>query len=111
MSSCWHCSQDLARLTCLIWPFSVTGRPRHRASLPLEEMGRRDEPKRLQIHHKLDKGKSIWKKFEKRKGEAKVENGGKLYFRINKKTGRPGVRKFLEFSSMRRDSQTSYGRE
>ena len=35
------------------------------------------------------KGKSIWKKFEKPKGEAKVENDGKLYFRINKKTGRP----------------------
>ena len=29
------------------------------------------------------------KKFEKPKGEAKVENEGKLDFRINKKTGRP----------------------
>ena len=35
------------------------------------------------------KGKSIWKKFEKPKGDAKVENDGKLFFRINKKTGRP----------------------
>ena len=35
------------------------------------------------------KGKLIWKKFEKPKGDAKVEKDGKLYFRINKKTGRP----------------------
>ena len=33
------------------------------------------------------KGRSIWKKFEGPKGEAKVENDGKLFFRINKRTG------------------------
>ena len=37
------------------------------------------------------KGKSIWRKFEKPKVEAKVENDGKLYFRINKRTGRADV--------------------
>ena len=46
------------------------------------------------------KGMSIWKKFEKPKGDAKVQNDGKLYFRINKKTGPgdqlPGVGKVLE---------------
>ena len=34
------------------------------------------------------KGRSIWKKVERPKGEAKVENDGKLFFRINKRTGR-----------------------
>ena len=34
------------------------------------------------------KGKSIWKRFEKPKGESKVESDGKLYYRINRKTGR-----------------------
>ena len=34
------------------------------------------------------KGKSIWKKFDKPWGEAKTENDGKLFYRINRKTGR-----------------------
>ena len=34
------------------------------------------------------KGKSIWKRFDKPKGESKVESDGKLYYRINRKTGR-----------------------
>ena len=34
------------------------------------------------------KGKSIWKRFDKPKGESKVENDGKVYYRINRKTGR-----------------------
>ena len=34
------------------------------------------------------RGKSIWKKFEKPRVEARTENDGKLYHRINKKTGR-----------------------
>ena len=34
------------------------------------------------------KGKSIWKRFDKTKGESKVESDGKLYYRINRKRGR-----------------------
>ena len=34
------------------------------------------------------KGKSIWKRFDKPRGEAKVESDGKLFYRIDKKTGR-----------------------
>ena len=34
------------------------------------------------------KGKSIWKRYEKPRGEARVENDGELYYRINRKTGR-----------------------
>ena len=34
------------------------------------------------------KGKSIWKRCEKPRGEARVENDGKMYYRINRKTGR-----------------------
>ena len=34
------------------------------------------------------KGNSIWKRFDKPRGEAKTENDGKLFYRINRKTGR-----------------------
>ena len=34
------------------------------------------------------KGKSIWKRYEKPRGEARAESDGKLYYRINRKTGR-----------------------
>ena len=33
------------------------------------------------------KGKLIWKRYEKPRGEARVENDGKLHYRINRKTG------------------------
>ena len=36
----------------------------------------------------LRKGKSIWKRFDKPLGEGKVESDGKLFYRIDKKTGR-----------------------
>ena len=32
--------------------------------------------------------KSIWKRYEKPRGEARAESDGKLYYRINRKTGR-----------------------
>ena len=34
------------------------------------------------------KGKSIWKRYDKPRGEARVESDGKLFHRIDKKTGR-----------------------
>ena len=34
------------------------------------------------------KGKSVWKRYEKPRVEARTENDGKLFYRINKKTGR-----------------------
>ena len=34
------------------------------------------------------KGKSIWKRYDKPRGEAGVESDGKLFYRIDKKTGR-----------------------
>ena len=34
------------------------------------------------------KGKSIWKRHEKPRGEARVENEGKMYYRINRQTSR-----------------------
>ena len=34
------------------------------------------------------KGKSIWKRFDKPRGEGKVESDGKLFYRIDRKTGR-----------------------
>ena len=34
------------------------------------------------------KGNSIWKRYEKPRGEARAESDGKLYYRINRKTGR-----------------------
>ena len=36
----------------------------------------------------LSKGKSVWKRYEKPRMEARTENDGKLFHRINKKTGR-----------------------
>ena len=37
------------------------------------------------------KGKSIWKRYDKPRGEARVESDGKLFYRIDKKTGRTGL--------------------
>ena len=34
------------------------------------------------------RGKSIWKRYDKPQGEARVESDGKLFYRIDKKTGR-----------------------
>ena len=34
------------------------------------------------------KGKSIWKRHDKPRGEAGVESDGKRFYRIDKKTGR-----------------------
>ena len=34
------------------------------------------------------KGKSIWKRYDKPRGEKRVESDGKLFYRIDKKTGR-----------------------
>ena len=34
------------------------------------------------------KGKSIWKRYDKPPGEERVESDGKLFYRIDKKTGR-----------------------
>ncbi len=65
-----------------------------------QSASRRAELGRLCFHHNYDKipydpemsdprkGKSIWKRFDKPRGEAKVENEGKLFYRINRKTGR-----------------------
>ena len=39
----------------------------------------------MRDHRKV---KSIWKRYEKPRGEARAESDGKLYYRINRKTGR-----------------------
>ena len=36
----------------------------------------------------LRKARSIWKRSDKQRGEGKVESDGKLFYRIDKKTGR-----------------------
>ena len=34
------------------------------------------------------KGKSFWKRYDKQRGEGKVDSDGKLFYRIDRKTGR-----------------------
>ena len=62
------------------------------------------------------KGKSIWKRHEKPRGEARVENEGKMYYRINRKTSRIETNlleweRMSRYSSIPPDSPTSYDSE